>query len=87
MDVVGLTSSAVHRPGPVPAAHRPTPSGHATTTDTEALEAIAAMLTDTRWDSPADFLEAIAQAIADTGRPHPGEGEPHFHGLAHDPID
>lgn len=77
MDVVGLTSSCVRRG--VGAARE--------MSDTTAVDQIAALLADTRWDSPADFLEAIAALVALTGRPHPGASPTRLRGVDHDPLD
>lgn len=48
-----------------------------TISDKLALTSIARMLgTNPEWDSPADFLESIADIIAATGRQHPGDADP-----------
>jgi hypothetical protein len=41
--------------------------------DTEALDAIGALLGDAEdWSSPADYLERLADLVCESGRPHPG---------------
>ena len=48
-----------------------------TISDELALTRIANMLgTSPKWDSPADYLESIADIIAATGRQHPGGADP-----------
>ena len=58
-----------------------------TLSDTEAVDQIAELLDGTRWDSPADFLEVIADVIGDTGRTHPGSTPTRYYGVFHDPLD
>ena len=58
-----------------------------TLSDTEAVDQIAELLGGTRWDSPADFLEAIANVIGETGRTHPGSTPMRYYGVNHDPLD
>ena len=80
--LVGLTASTFRR-GDV----SPRRGAAREMSDTAAVDQIAALLADTRWDCPADFLEAIAALVALTGRPHPGAGEPRFYGVDHVPND
>lgn len=48
--------------------------------DTNAIDRIAALLgSNTEWDS--GYLETIADLVADTGRPYPGDQPPDV--LAH----
>lgn len=45
--------------------------------DQDAITAIARLLgTNPEWDSPADYLEDIANMVAATGRQHPGDADP-----------
>lgn len=53
------------------------PAARATISDELAVTSIARMLgSSPTWDSPADFLDSIADIIAATGRQHPGGAEP-----------
>lgn len=46
-------------------------------TDEPALDNIATLLgTSPEWQSAADYLDHIADTIATTGRPHPGDQDP-----------
>lgn len=82
MALVGLTARAFRR-----GETSPRRGAAREMSDTAAVDQIAALLSDTRWDCPADFLEAIAALVALTGRPHPGAGEPLYYGVDHVPID
>lgn len=43
-------------------------------TDRQAMNELAIMLGEaTEWRSPADYLETIANLVASTDRPHPGD--------------
>lgn len=58
--------------------------------DTTTLIRIADMLgADEEWDGSADFLEEVANMVAATGRPHPGDArfDPDLHGDGREPDD
>ncbi|MGH3608882.1 MAG: hypothetical protein ACRDRD_12445 [Pseudonocardiaceae bacterium] len=62
-------ATAVPAPKPAHSAlpMRRTTTGEQTMTDTEALHAIAALMSSVQWDT--DMLDTIAEFVRSTGRP------------------
>lgn len=56
---------------------RPEPRQWSPQADTDTVDRVAALLgRDDSWDGSADYLEDIADTVAATGRPHPGDADP-----------